>query len=593
MPGVFSAQQSQQIEQVSQQGGFDPSASVANGIAQAANILVPAATDARKRELTEQINTDTKNLGEFLRLSKDPALLNSEFGVQAIENPVVRSTLAEFVRVRNAAEQGKLPQEFAQERLRTIQNSAIASAPEFEQEIRAAMINATGQDPQKQFYNQLLATAKQSLTPEQKAMEELRKEAFKLNMTVPEVQQIGAMKFQAEGITAQVNVRKGNGTLNLFDVQKDVAARSGVIMMDIMGQVRRLTKTGGMTPDNIVQMKGLINSTITSAMAQVQAGTDGVDGNQLGQAIIPLEKMQANLIGMVDDGSLLKLANDKNALTTSLIEGNILSSPIYGVAWALGGQQGFAHMVDWLSKSNNDAHKKLLGQISDKAGSAFKLNELGQGGVTGVVTQYGKMGTGERPVTQQESNDRAYAAGIALSTPNGSEDLYSTALKELRQLDEELAWTALGTRHVITGATKSPTIRAAVIQMQQVTTSGLANEYLAMTNDAGIDTRRFQFKDGKLTYTMDTQELGGVNAESVAEANAFVARFNRANTISGAHSATGTLASTRYSGTQDYWETVTSAGKEVLAGVKAPEETDKPAIVQWGRDENGKPIQIK
>lgn len=597
MAGVFSPKESAQITPVAQRGGF-AAGSELSGVAQATQILAPAVVENRKRELTEQITGEAKDIGEFLRLSRNPALLNSEFGVEAIENPVVRSTLAEFVRVRNASEQGKLPQAFAMERLRAIQNSAIAEAPEFEQEIRAAMVSATGQDPQKQFFGQLLSSAKQSLSPQEKARAELEKQAAIHGVTPAEYQQVMFGKLQAESVSNKVAVRKGNGTLNLFDVQQDVQARSGNIMMDIMGETRKLiTANGSISPDDTVRLKTMASTNIQAAIAKIQAGSTGVTGTDMVAAIAPLERMQENLEGMIDDGSMEKLVQSRNALKRSIIEGNVMNLDKYAVAWSLGGQQNFTQVIKWIDTAEGkDGHNKLLAALSpNKVGSQLALTEAGLNGrsaVDIVVDEYGKMGTGNRPTTQIEANARAQAAGIVLATPNGEEGLYATALQELRDMDGELAWTALGSKQAVSTATKSPTVRAAVIQMHTTTTAGMADEYLGMTQNNGIDTRRFQFKNGQLEYAFDSTDLGGVNAEAVSEARAFAARFNRANRISAAHSSTGTLATTRYSGTQDYWETVTSAGRVAIDGIKT-EPADAPTVVKWGRDENGKPVQVK
>lgn len=593
--GVFSPKESAPIEQVEQRGGFTPVSALA-GIGQATKILADEVVDQRKRQLTEQIKGETKDIGDFLRLSRNPALINSEFGVEAVENPVVRATLAEFVRVRNASEQGLLPQAFAMERLRAIQNSAIAEAPEFEQEIRQAMVSATGQDPQRQFFHQLLSTQAQKQTPEQKARDEITKQAAIHGVTPDEYQQIMFGKLQAEAVNNRVAIRKGNGTLSLFDLQQDVQARTGNIMLDIMGEARKVVTTkGGLGPEDTQRLKLLVGQSIAAASAKVQAGAKDVTGADMVAALAPLETMQENINGMIDDGSLQKLVTSRNALKTSIIEGNVMNLDKYAVAWALGGQQGFGNLVKWIEDMSNEGQEKLLGALSPKVGAQQTLNAAGLNGRSAadiVVDQYGKMGTGETPGNQVEANARAHAAGVALATPNGSETLYATALQELRDLGGDLAWSAVGSKQVINTATKSPTVRAAVIQLHTTTTAGLADEYLGLTQNTGVDTRRFKFVDGQLDYTFDRAELKGVNAEATAEAKAFAARFNRANRISAAHSATGTLSENRYTGTQNYWELITSAGRQSMEGLEQ-EQDDTPQVVKWGRDANGRPIKLK
>ena len=171
MAGPFSStgNQAQDIERVQLQGGFDADAGIAGVAAAVLGEALPRITEAHANDIQQDITNRTESIKEALLAAQNPALAQSLFKEEALANPVTKEAFRQFNLIQNAAGEGKLPKAYALERLEAIQDEAIANNPAFEKEIRAAMIQATGVDPNKQVFANLLRGQKDSLSPEAKA----------------------------------------------------------------------------------------------------------------------------------------------------------------------------------------------------------------------------------------------------------------------------------------------------------------------------------------------------------------------------------------------------------------------------------------
>lgn len=588
MAGPFAPRESQPIADTrvvqTEQGG--PSA--ISGIKDALAIAVPEITRQHAKSLQEDLTNKTDALQQALLAQSNPAIAKSLFSKEALENPTTKAAFKEYQEIRLAAEQGKLSPAYAKERLLVIQNEAIANAPEFEQELRAAMTQATGMDPQKSLYSRLLAenASATRLSPEQKAMEELDKEAARLGISREAVQHIALTQARAGLLQNELTLKKSTGEYNFLDLEEDVGNRAGGIMLDLVGQVRALnTSQGGLTPENIQNIKLTAGAAYASAARALQSGASGVPADRVASALATLEKQKGAIDRMVEDGSLQALATSNNTLDKARLEGKLLSLPDYSLAYLVGDKPGFLKMVEYLnSTSGNAAAKALLGDVNPSIAGFNRLSSAG------VVQEYGKMGTGVKPTTPAEKQNRAVAASLLLSTKGASEEQYSTAVQEMDALGLDLKWSALGLNDVLINATKSPALKAAVVQTQVAVTSGLASEYMQLINNPQINASNFKVVDGNLVFSDTAQGGGGIlgiggqrgaaDSAATADAQDFVKRFNTANRISAAHGATGTLPSTRYSGVQDYWEVITKAARNASAPAPKGDDTGPTRFVR-------------
>jgi hypothetical protein len=579
-----SAGGAKEIAGVQLHGGSPAAPGAAAAVDGALKVALPFLKDQHTRGLKEEVTGQVTSLKEALEATRNPSIAQSKFREEALANPITAGAFKEFTLIQDAAAQGRLPGDFALERLEDIQKQAIAKAPEFEQEIRQAMMMASGQDPQKTIFSRLMAPVETAVTPEMKAMDDLRQESFKNGITVEQQQEVNHQMTMGALEQARLNRKKSAGTYALLDATTEANNRAGTIMVETMSALNRQRQAGGITPEFSQQAVAQSKIAVTAAIADITASAKGVDGAQVAAAVAPLLQLQEQIEGMAEDGTLEALVSSKNILGRSIIEGEILKSPSFGTAWVFGGQRGTMELLKFMETGTNPASKQLLGNINEKAKLAFQIQGIG---AAALAEQYGKLGAGVPAETTEEKNARALAASIALGTAGLDDAKHITALGELQAIDKELAWSVFASRKVITSTSNSKALQAAFINLQEATTVGLNDEYATLTVTPGFDTKKLHFAGGKLVYAFDPKQLKGTNAEANAAGVAFVDRFNRANNISAAHMNAGNLPSTRYTDTQRYWDTVTQGSEqEEVVDVQAP------TTIKWGRDSNGLPVRL-
>ncbi len=602
MAGPFSSRGPavSDIADTSVQGGFAPVPGIADALKAVADVALPAIKDNHIKNLKEDISGQSKSIQEALLATANPAIAKSLFRTEALANPQTAAAFQEFNLIKEAVRQGKLPSQFALERLAVIQNDAIANAPEFEREIRAAMVQATGQDPEKSLFSQLLSTQAQGLTSEQKFQQKLSNDARRVGLTTEAFIEANSAVFQVQTLDAEFKRSGINGTLNLRKVAGAVNNRASLIMMDIMTASRmQFTSGAGLDEQFIANSKQQLGASVTAAIAEITATAgDAVNPTEIAAAIAPLEKLEGRISGMLDDGSWLKLVSNTNLLNKGLIEGDILQFTDLGAAWALGGPRNFLDVLKMLEKANTPAKRKLLSALSGKAESIILLGEAAAGTTKvpnpmGIVKQYGNLGKGTEDLDSTTKNERIIAANVALQTVGGREEAHTAAMQDLESVSASHAWLAFDNRKVVAATLQSKVLQAKLIPLQAQQTAGLATEYFNLSSLAGFNAANFTIVADSLVYTA-TQSAFLTKGEGLPidrEGVEFAARFNRANKISGMYSKVGVLPASRYSGIQDYFSVVTKSVQEVIDGDTAP-VNQEPAVIKWGRDENGNPVRI-
>ena len=299
---------------------------------------------------------------------------------------------------------------------------------------------------------------------------------------------------------------------------------------------------------------------------------------------------------MLDDGSFLQLTQKNNLLNKSLIEEGVLNMQDYATAYAIGGPQGFVALMEYLDKAPTQASQDVLAAMSPKAKAAFDLRQVGAGV---IAKQYGLMGTGTPPNTPEEKQARLIASGLLLATPDANEQQYTTALAEMDALGEANTWTAFNSNKVVQATKRSNVLKARVIVLQETTTAGLGEEWAQMRAN-GKNMNGFKLTNKGLTYELSAADSSASNVGQFSPGldtsaqQAFVTRYNRADSISMKHSRAGNIPAIRYGSQVKYFDTVKSifdAGVAEKSGNKVV-DGNAPAVPKWGRDASGKPVLI-
>ena len=570
------------IAPVQLRGGFTPDTGVADAIVNVANTVIPVIRQNLEDDITEDVTGRTKAVGLALKAIRFPSIQESIFSEEALANPNVAMALEEFTLIQDAAAQGRLPGVFALERLELIQNNAIRNAPEFEEEIRGALRDATGVDPQKALFSKLLSETT-TKTAEQKAFEQLDIEAIKLGVTRDQI--IGMNQAAAQNQIQQdgFDLAAKQGTYTIRTLGSEVINRGAALVTDIMADVQRMNTAG--TPIGVQEKLALIskvNAAFGASTSAILAKTAGlsVSGTAVSAELAPLNALRDNTIKMIEDGTLQNVLSQHNSTIIASTQNSLLNNPDYVAAYAIGGSRGFLDLVKFMGKSSTAEGKALTAALSGDARIAFDLQNLPK--------QYSLIGTPEPLETVKERQDRVIAAGVALGTVGVAEEFQIAALEDIKKHGgEELAWSSFGSNQVLTATSKSNKLKAAFINMQATTTAGLSQELVELATDPNVQMERLVLTEQGLTVTPRSQAERVGLAQTAAAADASMAtyarRFNRANSISAKYNGAGILPTARYQGSEMYWNTVREAAQDIVQ----PREDTDVKVIKFVRDASG------
>lgn len=592
-PFASSGNQAQEIERVQLKGGFTPDAGALGVAAAVLGEALPRITEAHANTISQGITDQTESVKQALLAAQNPALRGSKFTEEALQNPITREAFKQFNLIQDAAEDGKLPKQYALERLEEIQDTAIANNPAFEKEIRAAMVQATGVDPNKATFQQMLNKQAAGLSPEAKAEQRVRQEAAENNVTYETQLEFNNVAAFAGHEQNRLNMRKTVGTYSLLDTAKEVNLKSGVIMLDLLGSFRKHTTAGTLNTQVIADLKGQANLQIATAMQVVTTASDGVSGPALTAALAPLLQLQESIDGMAEDGSLLKMTQSDVLLKKAILEDNLLNMPDFAAAWTFGGPQGFQALLDFMKLAPTEASEEVLAQMSPKARQQFELRNLSS---ALVARQYGLLGSGVPAETKKDKQARGVAGGLVVATPGMKEEQYATAQDEMDVVNPDLTWQAYASKKVVNVTKNSIGMKAKLISLQQSNTTGLGEE-LAQIRANGIDMSKFELQGDTLVFVFPQLGHATKGASTALTDNtsvqAFVARFNRANNISAVNAKAGNLPATRYTTSAAYWEGVQDLFAEQQAAKSGqPVQKTNDTVIKYGRNEAGKATRL-
>jgi hypothetical protein len=579
----------QDIAPVQLRGGFSPAPGVVEAVEAVAKVAVPAMRENMEQNIREDVTGQTDSLRLALQATRYPSLRDTIFSEEAMANPAVQQALSEYTLIQEASRSGRLPSQFALERLEQIQLNAVRAAPEFEQEIAAAMQDATGQRPTVQLFSGLLREpGAAGKTPEQLGEEKLRQEAAFLGIAPSALREISLSKHVFDTNMRKFDFAKAEGTYTANMLGSEVRGRSSEVMLDTLEVARKLVVAGeALTPETIQQLKARVSSTVGSAYGKLLAQTNGmpIDGSTINAELAPLRELETTIGKMLDDGSLQTLVSEQNEVVIELLKQGVLGVEELAMSYAVGGSAGFVQLLEFMNKAGDTAAgKALAGALSPKAGAAFRLQDIG----SQVLNQYGKIGSQVPLETTESKQARILAAGIVLGTIGADPNFQMRALEDIRKYGgEELAWSSFDSDRVLTVTSKSNPLKAAFINMQVATSAGLTEELLGLTAQPGVDVTRLKLENDVLVIEQRPLEervaQGRAATVSDAALQTFARRFNRANRISGKYQGAGILPAGRYGTAENYWNTI----KETAISVARPEEPAQPEVIRYVRDENG------
>lgn len=554
------------IAPVALTGGFTPSTGIADVIQTAANVAIPLIQKNHTDNITDAINVQAGAVSLALKATRFPSIKDSVFSEEALANPNVALALKEYTLIQDAAKQGRLPSNFVLERLELAQNEAIRNAPEFEDEIRGAMRDATGQDPKKALFSRMLQETT-TKTVQQKAQEQLEIQAIKIGTTVEQVIGMNQTAARSEMESQRLDLLAKQGKYTLNTLGSHVVNRGSTLVSAVMTNVLALTKDGGSIDtdtQNVLEQQTMaaFNATIESLLAKT-TGLN-VSGAEIQAEIAPLITQRDTTLKMIKDGTMTKLLNQNSNELVADAQNTFRNNPEYGSLYNVMGADMMLKFVEFKAKFESTPAGAKLAKLFNK-----KLAQIDN--INTILQQGSLIGDGAELETQADKQARIVSSiGVLSINVDSNEEFQLAALADIQKYGgEDLAWSTFANNDVLTATATSNKLKAAFINMQVATTAGLGQELVELASVQGVDLARLNLNsEGELIRTAlpagETIFQSSISREADAQMGEFIKRYNRANVISANASLRGIIPSARYSGSQDYWNTVSATAREIV-----------------------------
>jgi len=570
-------------------GGFTPAPGIAETVADVAGAVLPELRQDMEDNITEGIQESAKSVRLGLQATRFPSLHDTIFSKEALANPGVKQALAEYTLIQDAVSQGKLPSNYATARLELIQNQAIAQSPEFEQEIRGAMRDAAGFDPKQTIFAQLMKEPKQTLTPEQQANLDNREGAAKLGITVEKFMGMNLSLKESAVRSARIDAAVKEAKYDVAIMGSDVANQSSLIMANALEFTRKMVVAGQeFTPDVKLQLQSRVKASVAASRASLVQRTKGmpISGDDVNAQLASLDSMQENLLAMIEDNTILTMTTEGNDTIVAMNQDSILNNNELSMAFSIAGGRG---LTDYLTAFNqmrsSPEGKALAAEMNKDLRGILKLQDVG----AGVLKQLNQLGTNIAPVTKGDHEARFFAGATVLGTKDGNVEFQLGALDDMRKYGgDELTFAAYDSNKILTATASNSRLKAAFINLHESTSAGLSQKLLQLAATPDVDLDRLHMENGVLVVApreVAERTLQSQTARSAdTDMSTFAASFNRANKISAKYSGAGVLPTARYTNTERYWDTISSAAAELAP----PEVPINEEVIKFVRDANGK-----
>ena len=285
--------------------------STLNLLNQATEAVKTVGTLNQKRLETEAVSgvqEDIKAVRDALQISKHPNLAKSFFSNESLQDPYIKEVYSRFTEIRSAADQGRLSQEYALERMESIMSEAVSRRPQFADSIRKAANDTAGANISSKLFTQIMSTSAQ-----QQVDQKLQQEAARLGLPVEVYQGYIQQAFLIEQDKNALNWRKERGVYTANDMAKQVRLGVTSVTRDVQAELLAAINQGGVQDPEVA--KAFARNQFTMLRNEVLGNIPGnVDGSLVNSHIATLDAEEERVLSMIDDGSMVKLLQSGRGL---------------------------------------------------------------------------------------------------------------------------------------------------------------------------------------------------------------------------------------------------------------------------------------
>ena len=494
---------------VNLQGGFTPVAPKSNdavnaveSVTQAVGTIATLNTERLKKESIANIRQEVKAVRDALQISKYPTLQTTYFSEEALQDPYIKSVYKNFQEIKGATDQGRLSQEFAIERMEALMSQAINRRPQFADDIRNAANTAAGANISSKLFSQIM-----TLTPQQKALQELQAEATKLGIPVETYQGMVQQQFFREQMSEQIEYAKKQGTASLNDLSQQVGLEVTNATRNLQNGLLERIRAGGVVdvPVTVAEARQEFTVLRNKVLSNIPAN---VPSSQVSQVVDMIDAEEQRIITQIENGTMAKVLQTKGTLFEEIAKDNARTNApdemqilaIFG-----NGQSGYAAVNDYTKYKNNPQAMAGL----------YAVDEGGVLTVASAATQQYKAGQilfqGKQAANDQERRLAGYFGGIWLQKDvNTQGENPPPPQQVLRVVDvvskmgEEYSTATLGDAKVAASLRAYKETHPQLINHFNSDVHSLKRQYQQLKAEGAFTDENVQIKNGRVSVTGNT-----------------------------------------------------------------------------------------
>lgn len=547
-------------------------------------------------QATEEITSVRDSLTEQ---SQFPSVDEGAFGKEAMENPDFRETLKTMQRIKGAERTGRLTRDFVVERLNETVASAKARNPAFGAQIERAARDVLGFSPKAEFAKNLLR-----VTPQEQARIDLETKATRLGIAPADVQ---TMELAAEQVTLQKNrfeLLKVKGNYDAGILGQETRSATALAYTVIADRLAEQIQAGGVTDP--LQTKAFIQQQFGAQRARLLANMPAhIDASLVNTNLTTLTNEENRLLGMVDNGSLVKFIGQQKDLIVATAEQDLLNMPVLGKIYATLGADAGAEVMATISRfKDNPAALQAIFATGGPGAAELSLGLIleGAGGAIDVLS-----GSRE-PITEQEGRIAAWFATKQLQVGNSVDaegnPVPANGADAVRLVDVlkksglDVTVSAFNDPRVVKTISATKEVHGQLINLVGSYESVLSQEYAGLLARGEVPTGVLGVQNGVIVDTQANVISRALSGPAFGTAKTpeqhgsaayarWVAKANRLIKLGETYKATGVLPATVYNDPNVLLNTLVTGADE--SGTSLPAVK---TVIKWGLNDKGQPVPI-
>jgi hypothetical protein len=497
-----------------------------------------------KQKAQDELKGNLTSITSALKAARFPNVQTELFTEEGMVNPANKAAIRELQKLANASIQGKLPLNFAIERMNVVINEAVTAAPEWAPELNQVARDLLGFSPQQRMVNELLsAPGKAGLTAEQKGVEQAKQEAAKLGISVEEWQGLQIQTARGALEKQQMTNRKLANEYDANVAARDVQLSSGDLAMQFMAHMREQLASGGVQDPQ--QIKALITGAYNQERQRLIANMPtGTDIGVMNANLKVLDDQMSSLMSLADNTSALTYLTNNNKVIQEIAKNDVYALEHVGPIFAVAGSEGGIALMNAINRyKDNPAAQRLFKKSGQGGAGLWNLADQ----LAATRQALGRY-TEKTPATSDQDRVADVTTGAALLEQKGLKGTDAVPLIEwVRQSGgDTVSILNLKQNKLVSNLSAVKEAHPAIINMYQSELSRLQMEYDSLAQQGavpagGVVVQGNVIQAGSQLSARDDTGLS-------AKYNSWVKKMNNLTDYAAKYQSTGVMPTSIFAG---------------------------------------------